>query len=64
MAEMVNLRGKISRTTERAILFRANDAEEACWLPLALVEVSPVEGRSGEVLVDIPEWLAMEKELI
>lgn len=48
--------------TERAVLVSLDgDRTKAVWLPLAVIEIEP-KGRN--VIVTMPERLALEKELI
>lgn len=54
--ELVDIAGEIRAQTERAIQFY--DGERVVWLPLSQVEVN------DDGTVTMPEWLAMEKELI
>ena len=63
MPEIVDLVGKIRAQTERAILIMPNDADEAAWLPLSQIEIHPAD-KPGEVCVSLPEWLAVEKNLV
>lgn len=39
-----------------------NDCEKLIWLPLSQIEVE--ENRDGTCTVQMPEWLALDKELI
>lgn len=51
------------RRSERAVLVTEDgDTENAVWLPLALVELSPI--KPGICMLTLPEWLALEKGLI
>lgn len=49
--------------TDRAIrVSKDGDDDAAVWLPLAHIDVEPK--KRGVVLVTLPSWLALEKELI
>jgi hypothetical protein len=39
------------------------DGNREVWLPLAHTEVGPIR-QGGNATVTIPEWLAIEKELV
>lgn len=54
--DMVEIAGEIVRETDAAILF--DDGTQKVWLPLSQIEIN------DDGTVSMPEWLAMEKELI
>lgn len=60
-SDLVDIEVEIIHTTERAVL--VSDGSRRAWLPLAQVEVGPVGPRRGAT-VTLPEWLAIEKELL
>jgi len=41
-----------------------NDREVWVWLPLSQIEVEPLKQGSKTVTVTLPEWLAINKELV
>lgn len=54
----------IHRQTDRAIhASNTGDDEDAVWLPLSLIEVTPKAGCTS-VTVSLPEWLAKREGLI
>jgi hypothetical protein len=58
---LIEIAVNIVHTTERAVLVR--DGNREVWLPLAHTEVGPIR-QGGNATVTIPEWLAIEKELV
>lgn len=56
LAGLWELRGRIVKRTQKAILF--DDGERSVWLPASKIRL--VEGR-GEAVVGLPDWLAKEK---
>lgn len=55
---IVTIKAEILHETKAAILIRSDEGVK-CWLPFSLIEIHPEEGE-----IDLPEWLAIEKELI
>lgn len=60
-SDLVDIAVEIIHTTDRAVLVDAGDRR--VWLPLAQIEVGPIGPRRGAT-VTLPEWLAVEKELV
>lgn len=61
---MTEVEMQIHRQTDRAIhASNTGDEEDAVWLPLSLVEVTPKTGHAS-VTVTMPEWLAKREGLI
>jgi len=58
--EMVEIFGTIIHKTDQALLLDDGDTE--IWLPLSQIEYSGDIGDS--VVVEIPEWICLEKGLI
>lgn len=56
--EIIELEIHIKNSTERAVMVE-NMKGENVWLPLSMVEIDIPQG-----LVELPEWLAIEKGLI
>jgi hypothetical protein len=54
--DLVDISGEIRARTARAIQFY--DGERTVWLPLSQIEIN------DDGTITMPEWLAMEKELI
>lgn len=55
-SDLVDIDCEIIGETERAI--RIDDGSKTCWLPRSLSEIN------DDGTVTIPEWLAMDRELI
>jgi len=60
-SDLVDIEVEVIHTTDRAVL--VSDGTRRAWLPLAQVEVGPIGPRRGAT-VTLPEWLAIEKELV
>lgn len=54
--------GEIKVKTDEAILFICEDKE--IWLPISQINYEGVLKTKEKLEIGIPEWLAMEKELI
>jgi len=65
MSEAVEFHGRVIRETEDAILFRADDWQEDgsddTWLPKSIIGI--IHDVGDRVLIDMPEWLAVKKEM-
>lgn len=62
-SNIIDIDVEVTHRTEKAVLVHTGNKEEAVWLPLSQVEVSP-SGFGGIETVTLPEWLAQEKGLI
>lgn len=67
-SNVIDIEGWQYHATDAAILFWTDETSRdmAVWLPLSQIEISDahISGMSGSVTVTLPEWLAMEKDLI
>ncbi len=54
--ELVDVAGEIKARTEKAIKFY--DGDRTVWLPCSQIEIN------DDGTVTMPEWLALDKELI
>ena len=61
-SDLVTIDVDILARTDRAVHVLDHESGKRVWLPLSQVEVSPSDGEHH--VVDLPEWLAIEKELI
>lgn len=65
MSEAIQFTGRIIRETEDAILFRhedwQSDGSDDTWLPKSQVGIICDVG--GQVRIDMPEWLAVKKDM-
>jgi len=59
--EKVEIYGKILHKTPDAILF--HDGTLKVWLPKSQIDWGE-PNKYGDVLVEMPEWLAIDKELV
>lgn len=59
--DIITISAVLKHQTEKAVLI--HDGMKDVWLPKSKIEVSET-GKGGVVEVDLPEWLAYEKELI
>ena len=62
-SDIIDIDVAIEARTEKAVLVHDGDKSKAVWLPLSQIEISPT-GFGGIETVSLPEWLALEKELI
>jgi hypothetical protein len=63
MSRLTEIEVQIQHETGMAVLVKNADGRKA-WLPLSQVEVRPCENGSGLNVIELPEWLAEEKELV
>ncbi len=54
--ELVDLNGTITAQTDKAVMFSTGDRK--VWLPRSQIEIN------DDGTVTMPEWLALDKELI
>lgn len=59
--ELVEVFGVIKKDRENAILL--DDGEYQAWLPKSLIEIDD-DDSEDVVTVTLPEWLAIEKDLV
>lgn len=61
-SDVIDLKGVIHHSTERAILFSlTGDRDDAVWLPKSQIEI---DESTKPVVVTLPEWLAIDQELV
>lgn len=60
--DIVEFKGTVKHETVAAVL-AVIDGKEV-WLPKSKVEITPVSGLSNKFEFQMPEWLAVEKELV
>jgi hypothetical protein len=65
MPNDLTFKGRIIRQTDMAILFRADDWQEDgsddTWLPKS--QICVIQDVDGKVEIELPEWLADDKEM-
>ena len=49
---------------DRAVQVRDHNTRKTVWLPLSQIELTRADEDGQGWVVDIPEWLAIEKELV
>jgi hypothetical protein len=59
MPRLIDMELEVRHVTERGVL--VSDGEKEVWLPLSQVEINK---ETETTVVTMPEWLAIEKELI
>jgi len=59
---MVEIFGAIIRETDMGILF--SDGDREVWLPKSQIIYDEDAGEGDDVTVEMPQWLAFDKELI
>jgi len=62
-SDLVDLDVTILQRTERAARVRDHETGTEVWLPLSQVEIEPSEDGTHHIAT-MPEWLAVEKELV
>ncbi len=62
-SDIVDIEVLVLHRTEMAAHVKDGSGRKA-WLPLSQIEIYPPEGSSTYSTVSLPEWLALEKELI
>lgn len=63
ISDLVELSVDLLARTERAVQVRDHNTGKTAWLPLSQVEITKSD--TGKCwVVDVPEWLAIEKELV
>ena len=49
---------------ERAVQVRDHNSGKTVWLPLSQIELTRADEGEAGWIVDLPEWLAIDKELV
>ncbi|MBB6306269.1 hypothetical protein [Xanthobacter tagetidis] len=63
-SDIVEINVDLLARTDRAVQVRDHSTGKTVWLPLSQIEMTRAdEGEAGWV-VDAPEWLLIEKELV
>lgn len=63
--ELIDIAGCLHAETEKAILFSdSGEKKDAVWLAKSQIEFERDPKRERFVTVTLPEWLALERELI
>jgi len=55
-SDLVDVHGEVRGGTDKAIMF--HDGDQTVWLPRSQIEIN------DDGTVTMPEWLAIEKELV
>lgn len=61
--DIVTIQVRRMNETDKAVLVTADTPRNAVWVPKSQVEVHEEDGTSM-VMLDIPEWLAVDKGLV
>ena len=62
-SEIIEVSGEILAKSAAAILI--NDGDRDAWLPISQIQNYDESWKKGETVdLEIPEWLATEKELV
>jgi hypothetical protein len=62
-SDLIDLTVIVRHTTERGVLVYCPNADRQEWVPLSQVELAADENGKTHTLT-IPEWLAIDKELV
>ena len=63
-SDLVELNVDVLAQTERAIQVRDHNTGKIVWLPLSQIEITRADEDEEGWVVDAPEWLLIEKELV
>ena len=64
-SDLIDVTLQLHHKTDKAILVSDDgNRAKAIWLPVAHIEMEPMPGKAGIVVVTLPEWLANDKGLI
>lgn len=61
--ELIELNVDLIARTDRTVHVRDHGTGRLVWLPIALIEISQADDGESWV-IDIPEWLCIERELM
>lgn len=62
-SDLLELKVDLMARTDRAVQVRDHNSGKTVWLPLSQIEITRSD-TGGCWVVDLPEWLAIEKELV
>ncbi|MBF0232952.1 MAG: hypothetical protein HQK65_07925 [Desulfamplus sp.] len=60
--ETVEIYFTLEQQTEKAI--KVTDGGNSFWLPKSQIKIKHVENAEDDVIVTMPEWLAIDKEIV
>ncbi|MBP2147437.1 hypothetical protein [Xanthobacter flavus] len=63
-SDLVEINVDLMVRTDRAIQVRDHNTGKTVWLPLSQIELTRAAEDEQGWVVDLPEWLAIEKELV
>lgn len=63
-SELVELNVDLIARTDRAVQVRDHGTGKTVWLPLSQIEITRADEDEEGWVVDVPEWLAIERELV
>ena len=66
MQDDIEFIGTVLHQTKMAILFQEESCtrDEAVWLPISQLTILNEDEKTKEIEMSIPEWLAIEKEMV
>jgi predicted RNA-binding protein YlqC (UPF0109 family) len=62
-SDLVEITVDVLVRTDSAVQVRDHDTGKTVWLPLSQIELTRADEGEAGWIVDLPEWLAIEKEL-
>lgn len=63
-SDLLELNVDLMARTDRAVQVRDHNSGKTVWLPLSQIELTRADEDGLGWVVDLPEWLAIEKELV
>ncbi|MFG1245765.1 hypothetical protein [Xanthobacter flavus] len=63
-SDLVEIRVDLLVRGDRAVQVRDHNTGKTVWLPLSQIELTHADEDGLGWVVDLPEWLAIEKELV
>jgi len=62
-SNIIDIDVEVTHRTEKAVLVHTGNNKESVWLPLSQIEIQH-SAFEGIETITLPEWLALEKDLI
>lgn len=63
-SDLVEINVDLLARTDRAVQVRDHNSGKTVWLPLSQIELTRADEDEEGWVVDVPEWLLIEKELV
>lgn len=63
-SDLVEINVDLLARSDRAVQVRDHNTGKTVWLPLSQIEITRADEDEEGWVVDVPEWLLIEKELV